>query len=55
MSAASPDVVPDIVTIGKPVGNGYPLAAVVTTKEIADSLGVFSSTVYCHFIERILY
>jgi 4-aminobutyrate aminotransferase-like enzyme/Ser/Thr protein kinase RdoA (MazF antagonist) len=28
-------VVPDIVTIGKPLGNGHPLAAVVTTPEIA--------------------
>jgi len=31
------DVVPDIVTLGKPMGNGHPLAAVVTTPEIADS------------------
>ena len=31
------DVVPDIVTMGKPIGNGYPLAAVVTTPEIAAS------------------
>ncbi|XP_071449231.1 ethanolamine-phosphate phospho-lyase-like isoform X2 [Hetaerina americana] len=31
-------VVPDIVTIGKPIGNGYPLAAVVTSKEIARSI-----------------
>ncbi|GFN98921.1 alanine--glyoxylate aminotransferase 2-like [Plakobranchus ocellatus] len=38
------NVVPDIVTIGKPVGNGYPLAAVITTKEIADSLMDFTST-----------
>ncbi len=30
-------VVPDIVTIGKPLGNGYPMAAVVTTREIAES------------------
>lgn len=30
-------VVPDIVTMGKPVGNGHPLAAVVTTREIADA------------------
>lgn len=30
-------VVPDIVTIGKPIGNGHPLAAVVTTPEIAQS------------------
>ncbi|MBT3313527.1 MAG: aminotransferase class III-fold pyridoxal phosphate-dependent enzyme [Anaerolineae bacterium] len=28
-------VVPDIVTMGKPMGNGHPLAAVVTTPEIA--------------------
>lgn len=31
------DVVPDIVTMGKPMGNGHPLAAVVTTPEIAAS------------------
>ena len=30
-------VVPDIVTLGKPIGNGHPLAAVVTTPEIAAS------------------
>ena len=30
-------VVPDIVTMGKPIGNGHPLAAVVTTREIADA------------------
>ena len=30
-------VVPDIVTMGKPIGNGHPMAAVVTTHEIADS------------------
>ncbi|MEX1246409.1 MAG: aminotransferase class III-fold pyridoxal phosphate-dependent enzyme [Thermoanaerobaculia bacterium] len=29
------DVVPDIVTMGKPIGNGHPLAAVVTTPAIA--------------------
>ena len=29
--------VPDIVTLGKPIGNGHPLAAVVTTPEIAAS------------------
>jgi 4-aminobutyrate aminotransferase-like enzyme len=29
--------VPDIVTIGKPIGNGHPLGAVVTTREIAAS------------------
>ena len=30
-------VVPDIVTMGKPIGNGFPLAAVVTTRAIADA------------------
>jgi 4-aminobutyrate aminotransferase-like enzyme len=30
-------VIPDIVTLGKPMGNGHPLAAVVTTPEIAAS------------------
>ena len=30
-------VVPDIVTMGKPMGNGHPLAAVVTTPKIAAS------------------
>jgi len=30
-------VVPDIVTLGKPIGNGHPLGAVVTTPEVAAS------------------
>jgi 4-aminobutyrate aminotransferase-like enzyme len=30
-------VVPDIVTLGKPFGNGMPLAAVVTTRAVADA------------------
>jgi 4-aminobutyrate aminotransferase-like enzyme len=30
-------VVPDVVVLGKPMGNAFPLAAVVTTREIADS------------------
>jgi 4-aminobutyrate aminotransferase-like enzyme/Ser/Thr protein kinase RdoA (MazF antagonist) len=30
-------VVPDIVVLGKPIGNGFPLAAVVTTEAIAAS------------------
>lgn len=29
------DVIPDIVTMGKPIGDGHPLAAVVTTRDIA--------------------
>ncbi|MBS3647205.1 aminotransferase class III-fold pyridoxal phosphate-dependent enzyme [Pseudaminobacter sp. 19-2017] len=31
------DVVPDIVTMGKPIGNGHPMAALVTTREVAAS------------------
>lgn len=31
------DFVPDIVTMGKPIGNGHPLACVATTKEIAEA------------------
>ncbi len=30
------DVVPDIVTLGKPMGGGHPVAGVVTSREIAD-------------------
>ena len=30
------NIIPDIVTLGKPMGNGHPIAAVVTTKEIAN-------------------
>ncbi|ELV13704.1 ethanolamine-phosphate phospho-lyase [Tupaia chinensis] len=35
------DFIPDIVTMGKPMGNGHPMACVVTTKEIAEA---FSSS-----------
>ncbi|MDG1430531.1 MAG: aminotransferase class III-fold pyridoxal phosphate-dependent enzyme [Paracoccaceae bacterium] len=31
------DATPDIVVLGKPIGNGHPLGVVVTTKEIAES------------------
>ncbi len=34
------NVVPDIVTIGKPLGNGHPIAAVVCTKEVADKFAI---------------
>ncbi len=30
------NVIPDIVTIGKPIGNGHPIAAVACTQEVAD-------------------
>jgi 4-aminobutyrate aminotransferase-like enzyme/Ser/Thr protein kinase RdoA (MazF antagonist) len=31
-------ITPDLVTLGKPMGNGYPVAAVITRREIADEL-----------------
>jgi len=31
------DVVPDMVVLGKPIGNGHPIAALVTTPDIADA------------------
>ena len=31
------DVIPDLVILGKPMGNGHPIGAVVTTSEIAQS------------------
>ena len=47
---------PDIVTIAKPMGNGFPIGGVITTKRIADALsseGQFfssagGSTLSCH-------
>jgi 4-aminobutyrate aminotransferase-like enzyme len=40
-------VAPDIVTLGKPMGNGYPVAALVTRREIVERFpfagGVFST------------
>ena len=32
----SQNVIPDIVTLGKPIGNGHPMGAVITTREITD-------------------
>jgi len=31
------NIVPDIVTLGKPIGNGHPMAAVITSQKIADA------------------
>nr|XP_015200645.1 PREDICTED: ethanolamine-phosphate phospho-lyase [Lepisosteus oculatus] len=31
------DFIPDIVTMGKPIGNGHPMSCVVTTREIAEA------------------
>ncbi len=36
---AANQVVPDIVTLGKPVGNGFPLGVVVTRPELLDQFG----------------
>ena len=36
------DVVPDIVTLGKPMGGGHPVAAVISTPEIAAAFGKHS-------------
>lgn len=40
------NVVPDIVTIAKPMGNGHPVGAVITTQNIADS---FTATGVSYF------
>lgn len=50
------DFVPDIVTMGKPIGNGHPMSCVVTTREIAEKFGAsgleYFNTV--SFLEAIL-
>lgn len=40
------NVVPDIVSIAKPMGNGHPVGCVVTTQKIADS---FTATGVSYF------
>ena len=50
-------VCPDIVTLGKPMGNGHPVAAVVTTKEIAEkfaSSGVEYFNTVCTLLNHTL-
>lgn len=37
-------IIPDMVVLGKPMGNGYPIGAVITRREIADNF--FSSDGY---------
>ena len=37
-SFARHGIAPDVVTLGKPMGNGYPVAAVVTRRELAERL-----------------
>merc|ERR1719481_1854899 len=38
------DVVPDIVTTGKPLGNGHPMGAVICSREVSERLGGYFST-----------
>jgi len=40
---ARSDMVPDIVTLGKPMGAGHPIAAVITRREIAEAFAEKSS------------
>jgi 4-aminobutyrate aminotransferase-like enzyme/Ser/Thr protein kinase RdoA (MazF antagonist) len=39
---------PDVVTLGKPMGNGYPVAAVVTRRELVERFA-FAKTVFSTF------
>ena len=38
------DLNPDIVTIGKGLGNGFPIGAVICSKKVSDRLGGYFST-----------
>jgi len=38
------EVVPDIVTIGKPLGNGHPMGAVICSRDVSSKLGGYFST-----------
>jgi len=44
------NVTPDLVTIGKPIANGFPIAAVVTRREIAESYWKSGSQVRLYVI-----
>lgn len=48
------NVVPDIVTIAKPLGNGHPVGAVVTTQKIADSFEATGVSYFNTVIMEIL-
>jgi 4-aminobutyrate aminotransferase-like enzyme/Ser/Thr protein kinase RdoA (MazF antagonist) len=41
-------LVPDVVTLGKPMGNGYPVAAVITRRDLAESFA-FAGRVFSTF------
>jgi 4-aminobutyrate aminotransferase-like enzyme/Ser/Thr protein kinase RdoA (MazF antagonist) len=42
-SFASYGITPDLVTLGKPMGNGYPVAAVIARKELVDRFAAVTS------------
>ena len=44
-------VIPDIVTLGKPIGNGHPLAVVVTTPTIAE---IFKKITYFNTVSIVI-
>ena len=48
----SVDVCPDIVSVGKPMGNGHPVSAVITTKEVADKFA--SRTEYFNTVSGMI-
>jgi hypothetical protein len=50
-------VVPDIVTLGKPIGNGHPIGAVVTTPEIAASFcnGMYAFLPFVYILVHVLF
>jgi 4-aminobutyrate aminotransferase-like enzyme len=39
------DIVPDIITSGKPLGNGHPLAVTISSEKLANSLGILKDLV----------
>ena len=43
------EVTPDIVTLGKPIANGYPCGAVVTTRAVADAFGTTGMEFFATF------
>ena len=40
---------PDVVTLGKPMGNGHPIAAVVTRSELADCMAQAKTAFFSTF------
>lgn len=48
------NAVPDIITVGKPLGNGHPIGAVITSRKIAATIKsaehIVSPQVFLHFL-----